>query len=66
MKRARSYPAVVRHWYRPVEHACAACHRTLRQAKTLSKRTVIVVCQIKSFAVYKQVAPSGKPRGSLA
>lgn len=43
MKRARSYPAVVRRWYRPVEHACPACQRTLREVKTLSKRTVITL-----------------------
>lgn len=43
MKRARSYPAVVRHWYRPVEHACPVCQRTLREVKTLSKRTVITL-----------------------
>src|SRR5260370_7550267 len=41
MKCSRSYPTVRRHWYRPVEHECHVCHRTLRQAKTLSKRTVI-------------------------
>ncbi len=41
MKRARSYPQVRRRWYRPVEHECAQCGRTLRQVKTLSKRTVV-------------------------
>jgi hypothetical protein len=43
MKRARSYPAVVRRWYRPVEHVCPVCQRTLREVKTLSKRTVITL-----------------------
>jgi hypothetical protein len=43
MKRSRSYPAVVRRWYRPVEHACPVCQRTLRAVKTLSKRTVITL-----------------------
>jgi hypothetical protein len=43
MKRARSYPAVVRRWYRPVEHACPVCEQTLREVKTLSKRTVITL-----------------------
>lgn len=43
MKRARSYPAVVRRWYRPIEHACLVCQRTLREVKTLSKRTVITL-----------------------
>jgi hypothetical protein len=41
MKRSRSYANVRRCWYRPVEHECPQCHRTLRQAMTLSKRTVI-------------------------
>jgi hypothetical protein len=43
MKRARSYPNVMRRWYRPVEHECPDCHQTLRQAMTLSKRTVITL-----------------------
>ena len=43
MKRARSYPLVMRRWYRPVEYECPTCHRTLRQAMTLSKRTVITL-----------------------
>jgi hypothetical protein len=41
MKRARSYANVKRRWYRPVEHTCPECHRTLRQAITLTRRTVI-------------------------
>jgi hypothetical protein len=43
MKRSRSYTNVMRRWYRPVEHTCPNCHRTLRQAMTLSKRTVITL-----------------------
>ena len=43
MKRARSYPNVLRRWYRPVEHECPECHGRLRQAMTLSKRTVITL-----------------------
>ena len=46
MKRARSYPQVRRHWYRPVEHECAQCGRTLRQVKTLSKRTVVTLAEV--------------------
>ncbi len=46
MKRARSYPNVLRRWYRPVEHECPECHRTLRQAMTLSKRTVITLAGV--------------------
>lgn len=43
MKRRRTYPVVVRRWYRPVEHECPQCHRTLRQAMTLTRRTVITL-----------------------
>src|SRR5713101_4918870 len=43
MKRPRSYLQVRRRWYRPAEHECPDCHRTLRQAMTLSKRTVITL-----------------------
>ena len=46
MKHSRSYPTVKRHWYRPVEHECAHCHRTLREVKTLSKRTVITLGEV--------------------
>jgi hypothetical protein len=41
MKRSRSSANVMRRCYRPVERTCPECHRTLRQAMTLSKRTVI-------------------------
>ncbi len=43
MKRSRSYPQVTRRWYRPVEHECAQCGRTLREVKTLSKRMVVTL-----------------------
>ena len=43
MKRSRSYPQVMRRWYRPVEHTCTACGRTLREVKTLSKRIVVTL-----------------------
>lgn len=43
MKRAKSYSSVQRRWYRPVEHECAVCHCTLRQAMTLSRRTVVTL-----------------------
>lgn len=43
MKHVRSYVTVMRRWYRPIEHECSHCHRTLRQATTLSKRTVITL-----------------------
>jgi hypothetical protein len=41
MKRRRSYACVTRRWYRPIEHKCPECHRTLQQAMTLTRRTVI-------------------------
>jgi hypothetical protein len=43
MKRCRTYPQVIRRWYRPTEHECPVCHRTLRQAMTLTRRTVITL-----------------------
>ncbi len=46
MKRSRIYATVIRCWYRPVEHECQDCHRTLREVKTLSKRTVITLAGV--------------------
>jgi hypothetical protein len=43
MKPARSYPQVIKRWYRPVEYECPECHRTLREAMTLTRRTVITL-----------------------
>ena len=43
MKRSRTYPQVSRRWYRPSEHTCLVCQRTLRQAMTLTRRTVITL-----------------------
>src|SRR6266852_5328543 len=43
MKRRRTYPNVSRRWYRPIEHKCPVCQRTLRQAMTLTRRTVITL-----------------------
>ena len=43
MNHSRSYPQVIRRWYRPLEHECPECHRTLREAMTLSRRTVITL-----------------------
>jgi hypothetical protein len=43
MKRSRTYPQVSRRWYRPSEHECLVCQRTLRQALTLTRRTVITL-----------------------
>src|SRR5213083_1296826 len=43
MRHARSYPNVIRRWYRPVEHECLECHRTLREAVAVSRRTVITL-----------------------
>jgi hypothetical protein len=46
MKRRRTYATVVRRWYRSAEHECPACHRTLRQAMTLTRRTVITLQEV--------------------
>jgi hypothetical protein len=43
MKRSRTYPQLSRRWYRPSEHECPVCQRTLRQAMTLTRRTVITL-----------------------
>lgn len=43
MKHSRSYPKVIRRWYRPLEHECPECHRRLREAMTLTRRTVITL-----------------------
>src|SRR5438270_2508011 len=46
MKRSRSYPHVVKRWYRPIEHTCSDCQRTLREVKTVSKRTVVTLAGV--------------------
>jgi hypothetical protein len=46
MKRRRTYPNVTRRWYRPLEHECPVCQRTLRQAMTLTRRTVITLEEV--------------------
>src|SRR5437763_3270099 len=46
MKRGRTYPAGVRRWYRPAEHECPECHRTLQQAMTLTSRTLITLQEV--------------------
>jgi hypothetical protein len=46
MRQARSYPHVIRRWYRPVEHECLECHRTLREAVAVSRRTVITLAGV--------------------
>src|SRR5438132_8346476 len=43
MNHSRSYPQVIRRWYRPLEHTCPQCHRTLREAVAVSRRTVITL-----------------------
>jgi hypothetical protein len=43
MKLARSYPQVIKRWCRPAEHVCPECQRTLREAMTLTRRTVITL-----------------------
>src|SRR5260370_22463149 len=46
MKASRSYPKVTGRWYRPLEHECPQCHRTLREAMTLTRRTVITLREV--------------------
>src|SRR5713226_5861647 len=46
MRHSRSYPNVIRRWYRPVEHECGECHRTLREAVAVSRRTVITLAGV--------------------
>src|SRR5436309_13504124 len=46
MRHSRSYPNVIRRWYRPVEHECLECHRTLRETVALSRRTVITLAGV--------------------
>jgi hypothetical protein len=43
MNHPRSYPQVMRRWYRAIEHECPECHRTLHEAMTLTRRTVITL-----------------------
>jgi hypothetical protein len=43
MNHSRSYPQVIRRWYRPLEQECPQCHRRLREAMTLTRRTVITL-----------------------
>ena len=46
MRHSRSYPKVIRRWYRPVELECLECHRTLREAVAVSRRTVITLAGV--------------------
>ena len=46
MRHSRSYPNVIMRWYRPVEHECLSCHRTLREAVAVSRRTVITLAGV--------------------
>jgi hypothetical protein len=64
MKRARSYPQVTRRWYRPVEHECAECGRTLREVKTLSKRTVVTLAEVIKVTHAGYRCPDGQCPGS--
>jgi len=64
MKRARSYPQVTRRWYRPVEHKCAQCGCTLRQVKTLSKRTVVTLAEVIKVTHAGYRCPDGHCPGS--
>ncbi len=63
MKRSRSYPNVVKRWYRPVEHMCSDCQRTLREAKTLSKRTVVTLTGVIKVTHAGYRCPDGECPG---
>ncbi len=64
MKRSRSYPKVTRRWYRPVEHECRECGRTLREVKTLSKRTVVTLAEVIKVTHAGYRCPDGQCPGS--
>ena len=63
MKRSRSYPNVVKRWYRPVEHKCSDCQRTLREVKTLSKRTVVTLAGVIKVTHAGYRCPDGECPG---
>ncbi len=65
MKQARSYMNLTRRWYRSSEHTCPVCHRTLRQAMTLSKRTVITLQGIIKLIHAGYRCPDVQCRGHL-
>src|SRR5260370_22269614 len=46
MKHSRSYPKVTRRWYRPLEHECPQCRRTLREAMTLTRPAVLTLREV--------------------
>jgi hypothetical protein len=54
---------VTRRWYRPVEHTCAQCGRTLRQVKTLSKRTVVTLAEVIKVTHVGYRCPDGQCPG---
>src|SRR5947209_2629406 len=61
MRHARRYANVIRRWYRPVEHECLECHRTLREAVAVSRRTVITLQAVikLNHAGYRCPDPQG-------
>jgi hypothetical protein len=63
MKRSRSYPNMMRRWYRPVEHKCSDCQRTLREVKTLSKRTVVTLAGVIKVTHAGYRCPDGECPG---
>lgn len=63
MKRSRSYPNVVKRWYRPLEHTCSDCQRTLREVKTLSKRTVVTLAGVIKVTHAGYRCPDGECPG---
>ena len=63
MKRSRSYPNVIKRWYRPLEHKCSDCQRTLREVKTLSKRTVVTLAGVIKVTHAGYRCPDGECPG---
>jgi len=63
MKRSRSYPKVMKRWYRPVEHKCSDCQRTLHEVKTLSKRTVVTLAGVIKVTHAGYRCPDGECPG---
>lgn len=63
MKRSRGYPNVVKRWYRPLEHKCSDCQRTLREVKTLSKRTVVTLAGVIKVTHAGYRCPDGECPG---
>ena len=63
MRTPRSYPSVIRRWYRPAEHTCPVCQRTLREVMTLTRRTVITLQGVIRLTHAGYRCPDGQCEG---